>query len=56
MDIEYLEYEFEIIDFPEPAVQDRNSVTDDAAAEAIFAKWFTECRARNVPPANPISS
>ncbi|NMG76373.1 hypothetical protein [Aromatoleum diolicum] len=56
MDIEYLEYELEIIDLPESVVQTRDSLTDDAAAEAIFTKWFTDCRALNTTPSNPIAS
>ena len=56
MDIEYLDYEFEVIDLPESAVQARDCPTDDAAAEAIFTKWFTECRARNATASNPIAS
>lgn len=56
MDIEYLDYEFEVIDLPESAMQARDSLPDDAAAEAIFTKWFTECRAHNATASNPIAS
>jgi len=56
MDIEYLDYEFEVIDLPESAVQARDSLTADTDAEAIFTQWFTECRARDATPSNPIAS
>lgn len=52
MEIEYLEYECEVIDLDDTAARDYDSLADEAAAEAVFASWFTDFRSRGAPVAN----
>ncbi|NMF88286.1 hypothetical protein [Aromatoleum petrolei] len=50
MDIEYLEYDCEVIDLDDPA-PGREAQADEAAVEAVFASWFTDWRNRSAPDA-----
>jgi len=51
MEIEYLEYECEVIDLDDTTAHSRNARAEEAAAEAVFASWFTDWRSRSAPEA-----
>lgn len=52
MEIEYLEYECEVIDLDDTAARGYDSQAEEAAVEAVFASWFTDLRSRGAPVAN----
>lgn len=52
MEIEYLEYECEVIDLDDTTASSREARAEEGAAEAIFASWFTDWRSRNEREAN----
>lgn len=52
MEIEYLEYECEVIDLDDSAARSGDAQAEQAAAEAVFASWFTDWRSRSAPEAS----
>jgi len=52
MEIEYLEYECEVIDLDDTAARSCDAQAEEAAAEAVYASWFTDWRNRSAPEAN----
>lgn len=52
MDIEYLEYDCEVIDLDDNPASVRDAQADEAAVEAVFASWFTDWRNRNAAEPN----
>lgn len=51
MDIEYLEYDCEVIDLDDNPAPGREAQADEAAVEAVFASWFTDWRKRGATDA-----
>ncbi|WP_018992468.1 hypothetical protein [Aromatoleum toluclasticum] len=51
MEIEYLEYDCEVIDLNDDTTCNRDPQTEEAA-EAVFAGWFTDLRNCDAPGTN----
>lgn len=47
MEIEYLEYEYEVIDLGDALAHASEAQAEEAAAEAVVASWFTDGRSHN---------